>query len=448
LRLILTFVSTLSLCAPTLSAQERPQPLIDIPPQTSTRQDTTTNPVTLAQPLEPALRNYVNFYAFGNGVYDSTFPVYQGGQFNNPTADQGSWGYEVGGGVTAFHDFNRGSLSLSYRGGYRNYQGSIYPSGTDQNLSLYFRKVLNRRWAFSFSQAAGIFLNGGTYFSLQPSQSSSLQLNPYTQNTKFLSSSLTLSYQQSMRLSYEFGGDFFLTRYGGAAPFGTTGGTGSASLLYRLTRRTTASGTYSHGYNVYQGHAGRSYSDSLYLTLSHDFSLRWHAGISAGMNRVHSSGTVFLPFAFLVNDSIVDVYVPGRYDQTTAFPYFQASLSRAWKRSQFTVNAGQNVNSGNGIFLASRNDFANGFYSYGKQKWNIGFGGNYSRLTSVSNAAGSYSSLSFSGSLGYSLMQHLGLNLRYDYADYGSFGPIGGRIDNRVTFGLLLSSKNVPATLF
>ena len=99
----------------------------------------------------------MNFYAFGNGVYDSTFPVYQGGQFNNPTADQGAWGYEVGGGITAFHDFSRGSLSLSYRGGYRNYQSSIYPSGTDQNLSLYFKKA--------FEQEMDIFvLPSGRYF--------------------------------------------------------------------------------------------------------------------------------------------------------------------------------------------------------------------------------------------------------------------------------------------
>jgi hypothetical protein len=435
-----------SICVPLALAQDAQQP-IDTPPQTGTRQDKTSNPVSLAQPAE-GLRNYVNFYAFGSGVYDSTFPVYQGGQFNNPSADQGAWGYEVGGGVTGNHDFKRSTLSLSYRGGYRNYEGSIYPSGTDQNLSLYFTRALSTRWTFWLSQAAGMFLNGGTYFSLQPSQSNSLQLNPYTQGTKFLSSSLTLSYQQSMRLSYELGGDFFLSRYGGAAPFGNTGGSGSASMLYRLTRRTTTSGTYSHGYYMYQGRAGQSNSDSAYLTLSHDFSARWHGGISAGVNRVHSSGTVLLPFALLANNSIVNVYIPGRYDQSTTFPYFQATVSRAWKRSQFTINAGQNVNAGNGIFLTSRNDFANGFYSYGRQKWNFGFGGNYSRLTSVSNAATPYSGLSFSSSLGYFLMRHLGLNLRYDYANYGSFGPIGGRIDNRVTFGFVISSKNVPATLF
>jgi hypothetical protein len=310
------------------------------------------------------------------------------------------------------------------------------------------RKALSRKWSFSFTQAAGILLNGGTYFSLQPSQSGSVELNPYSQTTRFLSSSLILSYQRTLRLSYEVGGDFFLSRYGGAASFGTTSGTGSASILYRLTRRTTFGGTYSHGYYKYQGGAGQSNSDSAYLTLSHDFSSRWHGGISAGVSRVHSSGTVILPFAFVLNNSIVDVYVPGRYKQTTTFPYVTASLSRAWKRSQFTVNSGQNVNSGNGIFLTSRNDFANGFYSYGKQTWNIGFGGNYSHLTSVSNTASSYSSLSFSGSLGYSLMRHLALNARYEYFDYGSFGTVGGRIDNRATFGFIVSTKNIPVTLF
>ncbi len=431
-----------------LSAQEA-QPPADTPPQVETPTDRTSNPLTLAeQPTEPSLHNYLNFYGFLNGVYDSTFPVYAGGQFNNAVADQGAFGFEVGGGLTAFHELNHGTFDLSYRGGYRDYRG-VYPSGTDQNLSLDFRKALTKRWGISFSQSAGIFLNGGTYFSLQPSQSGAVELNPYTNSTKYLSSNLGFSYQQSIRLSYEFGGSFFLSRYGGAAPFGTTGGSGFGSVLYRFTRRTTASATYSRGYTVYQGGGGEAGSDTGYVTLSHDFSAHWQGGISAGVNRVHSTGTAFLPFDFQINDQAIQFYIPGKYDQTSMFPYFQASLTRSWRRSRFTVNAGQNVNSGNGIFLASRNDFANGFYSYANRKWNIGFGGNYSRLTSVSNTvSAAYSSLSLSGSMGYSLMRHLGANLRYDYADYGSFGTLGGRIDNRVSFGFTISSKNVPATLF
>lgn len=95
LRLIFTSVALLiSIYEPTISAQQPQASPVDIPPQTATPQDTTTNPVTLARPLEQGSRNFVNFYAFGNGVYDSTFPVYQSGQFNNPTADQGAWGYE------------------------------------------------------------------------------------------------------------------------------------------------------------------------------------------------------------------------------------------------------------------------------------------------------------------------------------------------------------------
>ncbi len=142
-----------------LSAQEAQQP-VDTPPQVETPEDRTSNPVTLAQPAEPSLHNYLNFYAFVNGLYDSTFPVYAGGQFNSPAADQGAWGFEVGGGLTAYHEVNHGTFALSYRGGYRDY-GGVYPSGTDQNLSLDFRKALSKRWGISFSQSAGIFLNGG-----------------------------------------------------------------------------------------------------------------------------------------------------------------------------------------------------------------------------------------------------------------------------------------------
>lgn len=420
----------------------------ELPPETQTREDSTSNPVTLAQPAENPSPNYVNLFAFANGVYDSSSPVYQSSQFGNAGPNEGAWGLEAGAGATAFHDFNRGSLALSYRGSYRDYQNSIYPSGTDQNLSLLLSKALTRRWSFTYSQAAGIFLNGGSYYSLQPSQSSSLELNPYTQTTKFLSSSSTFAYQQTLRLSYEVGGDFYFTRYGGAGPFGTTGGSGSLSVLYRLTKRTTAAGTYSHSYYTYQANAGSSNADNVYLTLSHDFSARWHGGLSAGLSRVDSSGTIQTPALFLLGQQLLTVYVPGSYRQISTFPYFQATVSRAWRQSLFTVNGGQNVNSGNGIFLTSRNQYLNGFYSYGLRQWNIGFGGNYSRLQSLASAASPYRSGTLSGSLGYSLNRYLGLNLRYYYTDYGSLGSIAGRVDRRVSFGFVFNSKNVPVTLF
>ena len=446
-RRVLKFVVPIfiSLSAAIAFAQQQ---LYDLPPATDTREDTVSNPVTLAQPPERKSPNYVNFFAFANGVYDSSSPVLQSGEPNTGLSNVGGWGFEVGGGVTAYHDFNRGSIALSYRGAYRDYQSSVYPSGSDQNLSFLFRKALTNRWALTYAQAAGIFLNGGSYFSLQTSRTSSLNLNPYSESTKFLSSSVTLSYQQTMRLSYEVGGDFYLTRYGGSGPFGTTGVGGSASVLYRVTRRTTVSGTYSHTYYTYQQGAGLSNADNVYLTLSHDFSSRWHGGISAGMSRTDSSGVLRTPAFFLLNGELFSAYVLGKYKQTSIFPFFQGTLTRAWKRSQFTVNIGQDVSSGNGLFLASRDQFVNGFYSYGTRKWNIGFGGDYSRLSSLSNAARPYSSETLSSSLGYSLTRYLGLNLRYFYTDYANIGAFAGRVDNRISFGFVLNSKDVPITLF
>ncbi|MBV9302667.1 MAG: hypothetical protein JOY62_04760 [Acidobacteriaceae bacterium] len=423
-------------------------PAYNLPPTTDTREDTVNNPVTLAQPVEHGSPNYVNFFAFANGVYDSSSPVFQSGQSQSGSPSAAGWGIEAGGGVTAYHDFNHGSLALSYRGAYRDYESSLYPNGTDQSLSFLLRKALNKRWGFTYAQAAGIFLNGGTYYSLQAGSTSSLNLNPYSQSTKFASSSITFSYQQTMRLSYEFGGDFNVNRYGGLGPFGTTGVGGSASMLYRLTRRTTVSGTYSHTYYTYQSNAGITDADNLYLTLSHDFSSRWHGGISAGVSRTDSSGTVETPGLFLINGELLAGYVAGPYKRISTFPFFQGTLSRVWRRSQFTVNAGQDVSSGNGLFLASRNEYANGFYSYGTRKWNIGFGGNYSRLSSVANSAVPYSSRTLSNSVGYSLTRYVGLNLRYFYTDYGHIGLVPGRIDNRVTFGFVFNSKDVPITLF
>ncbi|MGA8030148.1 MAG: hypothetical protein WB992_23625, partial [Bryobacteraceae bacterium] len=69
-----------------------------------------SGPMTLAAGLLE--HDFVNFYAFGNGVYDDD---------NFGSGAITSFGEEVGGGITAAHAFRDGSLSLSYSGGYRNY---------------------------------------------------------------------------------------------------------------------------------------------------------------------------------------------------------------------------------------------------------------------------------------------------------------------------------------
>lgn len=413
------------------------------PPQTGTPVDTTSNPVTLVQPLEIG-HNFFNFYLFANGIYDSNSLQAAG----SPSAT--GWGIEAGGGVTGVHEFSTGSLSLNYRGGYRDYQTSAFSKGTDQNLSFQFRKALTRRWTLLYNQSAGIYLYGGTYFGLQPSETNFIQTNPFGTETRFLSSAISLSYQQTRRLSYSVEGSFFLSRYNTPGSIGYTGVSGSGSVYYRFSRRTTLSGTFSHTYMTYQRGVGTTQVNSAYVTLSRDLMPRWHLGLSGGFSRVNSAGTLVIPVPISIFGLIFTAYEVGAYNETSYLPYAQGTLSHTGRRTLLTITGGESTTPGNGFFLTARTLGASGFYSYTmSRQTNLSFGGAYSRLSSVSNTVSStYTTSTFSASLGHNLTRHLGLNLRYDFVDYGVFGGFSGRTDNRFSFGFVFNSKNVPVTLF
>lgn len=419
------------------------QPPVVTPPQTGTPVDTTTNPVTLAVPLEGG-HNFFNFYLFGDGVYDVNSFQAAG------TPSSGGFGVDVGGGVSGYHEFSTGDIALSYRGGYRDYQSSLFPSGTDQNLSFQFKKTLTRRWSLIYSQSAGIYLYGGTYFALQPTQTNFIDTNPFSTETRFLSSSISLAHQQTRRLSFSVEGDFFLARYNINTAIGDTGVSGSGSVYYRVSRHMTVSGTYSHTYVGYQRGVGNTSVDSGYLTLSRDLPSRWHLGVSGGFSRVNSNGTAVIPVPIAIGNEILTAYYIGKFHQVGFLPFFQGTLSHNGHWSQFSITGGESVTPGNGFFLASRTIGVSGFYSYPwSRSTNLSFGGGYSRLSSLSNTTATvYSTSSFSASLGHNLTRHIGVNARYDFIDYGVFAGFSGRTDNRFSFGFVFNSKNVPITLF
>lgn len=439
MKFVVALVSLSVLAAPAF-AQEAGQ----VPATGSQDQGPSNNPiVTLAsQFLE---HDFFNFFVFASGVYDST-PL----TLNGRNVNEGGWGFDGGGGAQALKHFRGGFVSLSYRGDYREYQSTFYPSGTSQNLSLNLEKVLSRRWNFSFNANGAVFLFGGTYFGSAPTEVNNAQTNPFSSETRFLSTGIALTYRQTRRLSYVFNGEYYLDRYNLPGAIGFSGVTGSVSLLYRTTARTTVGGTYSHSYFAYQGDAGQANADTIVATVSHNFSGRWFASASGGVTRTNSSGNIHIPVLFLVGNSLLPGFVLGHYNTTRTFPSFEGTLSHPLRRSALSISAGQGISAGNGVFLASRNDFVNGYYSWRQSlRANLSFGGSINHLNSVSNnVAFSYTSSSFTGQYSYNVMRHLGANVRYDYVRYGTFGGVGARQDNRITFGVYFTSQTVPLTLF
>ncbi len=404
--------------------------------------------------------DFFNVYAFGNGVWDSRVPT-GAGSTGLETFGSG-FGWEAGGGITASHRYKDGSLSLNYRGSYRDYQSASTGSGQQQSLAFGYSKSLNRHWTFGTNIVGGILTSGSSFYSAT-SITSSTPGNPFSIASRFANASLSLSYQQTHRLSYVFTGSFLYNDYVPAKntsgnpltnPVDTRGVTGGVSLLYRLTPRTTVGGTYSRSYYSYSGNSGTTDVDSGSLTLSHLFPNRWQLDLSAGVNRSVSVGSAWTPVLLNFGGLTFEAFERLPFNRTINSPAYQAVLTHAYRHSSLSLAGGQSILAGNGLYLASRDQFVNGSFSASTRRQNISIGGNYSHLSSVSTAALSqtYSYYGASAGYGINLVRYISANLRWDILHYDNiFGVSTGSVnatENRLSFGLSLSSRSVPLTLF
>lgn len=404
------------------------------------------NPVTLATEFFEN-NNFFNYYGFANAVYDTYNPTLDS---TGKSVNHGGVGYQVGGGLSARHLWQKSVLSVSYSGDYRDYSSAFFSSGTDQNLSLAFNRRMSNRWTLNLGTNAGTVLYGTGYFGQQPVGTGNLQINPFSNSTRFFSGYASVTYQQSRRLSYVFSGGYYLQRYSYAGAVGSTGGSGDIGVNYRITARTTISGDYGRSYFVFQRGAGTSTVDNYYGSISHRFANHWTATASGGVSRSHVTGTIQSPVSIPVsNGQVLNGFVVGPYDSVTLLPSFSGSVSRMMKRSSFSVGGGQNIVSGNGYYLASKNQFLSGIYSRTYRRSNASIGGSWNRLNSIANTVGfSYATTGISGSYGYSVIRHVALNGRYDFVRYGAIRPNPGVSDSRFSIGVTFSSQSIPLTLY
>lgn len=384
--------------------------------------------------------NYFNVLGYVNGLWAEN-------NTGNTTTE--GFGISVGGGADLTHSFKGGGLVLTYRGDYRDYQqsaGSV-PTGTDQSVSLSLSKRFAARWTLWTSEFAGIVQYGGLYYNQQSSDVNAAVLSPFSATSKFLSAGIGLSYQQTHRLSYSVGTNFFLNRYDYGGPFGTTGGSGWVSASYRLARHTNLSGTLSYGDFLYQRNAGRNRTESVFATLSHTFTSRWYGSVSGGVNRTATEGTLVFPITFKFQNQVVNAYIVGPYRNRSYIPYFQGTLTRALRGSSINVNVGESVIPGNGFLLASRNIFVNAFYSRALRRSNFSAGTVVNRYNTVSNTANSYTSAAIIASYAYTVGRHIGVNVNYAYVRYG-YAALGNSTQNQIGFGVFVSSRTIPISIY
>jgi hypothetical protein len=414
----------------------------DGPPLAETPADNGNVPASLIQPIERAA-DYLNFYAFFNGIYDTS------NEYGAGTNADG-FGTQAGGGVSANHDFARGTLSFGYRGDYRSSGNSELPGGTEQTLTFFYRRLITRRLTLSFAEEGGTYPEGTVL--QEPTitvDQQFVQTSPYALTYRFNASTITAAYRQTARLSYEFTGTFTLARYTSPVGLGSDDLIGTASALYALTPATTLSGTYQEMYYHFQRNAGTARTASTYLTLSHALPSHWTLGASAGATHADDDGSYPIPIYLKSGNSIIPFVYVGHYATSANLPYFSGSASRNWHHSLASFRGGESVTPGNGVFLTSRTLGISGVFSYGTRRSNISASGSFSRLTSAANAATTtYRAIDFGGGYSYNLIRHLGANTRYDHVTTEFVGSSASGTDNRLSIGLYFTSKDIPLAIF
>ncbi len=399
--------------------------------------DSSGNSTNITQRITAASQffdhDFVNIYGYGNGVWDSR--IAQGLDSAGQENYGGGFGWEAGGGLTASRSFKDGGFTVNYRGSYRDYQSSSVGSGQQQTLSFGYSKRLNRHWTFSADVQAGILAAGSSFYSAS-SITSTTPGNPYSLESRFANAGLNLTYMQTHRLSYVFTGNFLYSGYKSpdnlngspfASPISTRGVTGGVSVLYRVTARDTVGASYSRSYYKYSEGSGTTNVDSASLTYSHLFPDHWQLDLSAGMNHSDSSGIALTPVFITILGLPVEAICHCPYNRSILSPAYQGVLTHFFRSSSFSLSGGQSILAGNGLYLASRDQFINGAFSYSTRRTNLSFGGNYSRLSSVSTAAlgQTYAYYGASAAYGVNLVRYISANLRYDLLHYNNIFSVG-----------------------
>jgi hypothetical protein len=375
--------------------------------------------------------DYFNFSAFADFTYNSyePFATYVG-------AVSGIEGFDAGLGVSLLHYFPSGAISLNYTGGYREYPGlNTDPvNNIIQNLNLGFNKQFNRRLLFTFGENAG-WNPGGWIPHPVITPEFALGLNLVAVRYESSLTSVGLSYLQTKRLSWQFGGDFSELRYVPTSNFGSFGAMMSAGLNYRLTKRTTVGATASYQYFSFLQLHGTSQSDGAYLSLSHQFGPRIEVGVSGGALRTsYGAGSADVVGSTPLTGGSHAIYSP--------FASGRLSISR--KRVSFGLSGGEAVSAGNGIFLTSKMIYAGGGLTYAAtRKWSFGLSGGYQRFVSINGGASSPDEYA-SGSIDYKLSHHIGVRASGSYTSYETITIYQGHSYYNIIAGVFFTSADRP----
>lgn len=391
--------------------------------------------------MTEGLQDYVNGFVSLTAIDDSSLPFSTVTSQGTVVQDFGAWGGQIGGGFNIYHRLQHGLFWVSYGGSYARFNRPVYTNGTNQNFSAAYSRMLSRRWTVRASEGLAFTNNLGSTEYLIPTSGFFPSVQPYSQKTFLNSTSVTLGYQMTHRLSFFFGGDLFASEYRPSQVAGYIGLSGITGVSYRLRRRTSLSASYSLTHLDYSSAGVNSSVQTGLLTLSHNLTRRTEIGLSAGLNRVVSSGTASIFFQGVPDAS----FARGAFKQKTLIPSLTASIFRTGRRSRYGITGGEGISGGNGIFLTSRNIFFNGTANYQlTPRLSVSGALGYSHLKSIANATVPYETTTYNVTAGYQVRRHIFANAAFTGWHFPQYGTINNFNAHRLAVGVTFATRDFP----
>ena len=392
----------------------------------------------------------LRFFGGVSGVYDTNVQPFVTDAQGNLVRVPNLVGIAYNAGAYGSHSWVHSKLSLSYTGDYREYPNHASYDGTNQSVTLGYtwqpsaRLVLDARISgYVLNQAAGVVADQIA------AEGSAATLPVFDTRTYSGMGSGSVTYLQSARDSFTFGGGGNTTRYQVNGLSEYSGAFGNASYLHRVTQRHSLGLLYGFSYQTSSTGSFSMMSHSISGQYAGDIGDSWILNVSAGVSFSHSHQLV----AFQLDPALAlligapSVLLPA--DVNNIFPVGQVTLKRPFRRALVSVDYLLSAGGGNGLALTSRSQSAHGGLSYtGIRKWNLGLDGTFSSF----DGFGSFSEKTqwYGGGMGftYELMRYVHIVARIDALHYDLGGLLGRRTTERASLGLSFTPKDIPLALW
>jgi hypothetical protein len=369
-----------------------------------------------------------------------------------------STGYGVGitGGISGTHRWRHTRLALDYQGSFYRYNSPDYYNSANQSLMIGITHQFSRHTLLSLRETAGDFSrNTGlpgitTELPFDPTTSYIPNTDFFDNRTIYLASQADFTLQKSARLSFDFGGDFFLNRRDSTALYGVTGESARGDAQYRLTRRSTIGVNYTFlhfGYHdIFSSAAVHSFNGTYAVRLTRRLEFTGYAGIARAESKFVQSVPVdpIITQLFGITSTTAVVY------SVTYLPNINARISEAFRKGVLYVGGGHTVTPGNGLFLTTYLTRLTGGYTYtGVRHWSFAAQGEYDRGDSIANVTGIYEDYGGGLSVSRALLRYLHLVLSASGIRYASPTITGyNRPVYNVSIGFGFSPGDLPVRVW